>query len=223
MTQTEMEAVVRQVFMALQNGVPLDWTDVRVYLVIAVAAGLGSVIGAWAQAFFSKRGEIAAIKKDLDQITEIQEQIKARISGELWIDQNIWNLKRETYWKFTSVLSQMSSALWDIMSQGFLPDKATPNPGPEVNLLREKIEKIRDELISLTAPSRIVLCSDAIQVLEIFHSRCGELNKQLAGVVANYAFFDSLKKAADTAYNEIIDAAKYDLRGHDASKENEHV
>lgn len=219
MTQNETEAVVRQVLVALQNGVPLDWTDVRVYLVIAVAAGLGSVVGAWAQAFFSKRGEIAAIKRDLDQITEIQEQIKARISGELWIDQNFWNLKRETYWKFTSVLSQLSSALWDLMTQGFMPDKTTPNLRPEVISLREKIENILDELISLTAPSSIVLCSEAVQILDTFHSRCGELNKQLAGGVATYAFFDSLKKAADTAYNQIIDAAKRDLRSCVASKE----
>lgn len=212
MNQAETEVVVRQMLMALENGVPLDWTDIRVYLVIAVAAGLGSVIGAWAQVFFSKRGEIAAIKQDLDQITEIQEQIKVRLSRELWIDQNIWNLKRETYWKFASILSQLSSALWDLMSQGFSPDKAIPVIRPEIILLREKMENILDEVISLTAPTHIVLCAEAIQVLETFHSHCGELNKQLAGRVATYAFFDSLKKAVDIAIMKLLMLPKVTFR-----------
>lgn len=213
MSPAETEAVVRQMLMDFEDGISLDWLDIRVYLLIAVSAGLGSAIGAWTQAFLSKRGEIAAIKQDLHQITEIQEQIKVRLSRELWIDQNIWNLKRETYWKFSSILSQLSSALWDLMSQGFSPDKTIPIIQPEIILLREKIENILDEVISLTAPTHIILCAEAIQVLETFQNNCGELHKQLGGRVATYAFFDSLKRAVDIAYNEIIDIAKSDLQG----------
>lgn len=220
MSQAELENAVRRILSALERGVPLDWTDIRVYLVVLVAAGVGSLIGAWFQAYFSKRGEIAAIKRDLDQITKIQEQIKADISGQLWVNQSIWSLKRETYWRFTSVLSLLSSALWDVMDQGFLADKITPNPRPEMIPQQERVEKILDELISLTAPSRIVLSAEAVDVLNNFHRRCGELSKQLAGGVATYSFFDSLKQAADMAYDKIIESAQRDLRGQKPESAN---
>ena len=76
-----------------------------------------------------------------------------------------------------------------------------------------------DDLISLTGPSCIVLCTESVRVLDAFRSSSDELHKQLAGgMLTSYAFFDSLRKAADTAYNQIIDIAKRDLHGHETSK-----
>lgn len=221
MNSSETEALLRKVLAVIDKGVRLNWKDIRVYLIVAVATGLGSLLGSWGHAYLSKSGEIAAIRKSLNEITEIQEQIKARVSGELWIDQNLWNLKRETYWKLISTFSRLSSAIWDIQTEGFLPDKKKLNPDPAIALpLREKLGKLLDEQISLTAPSLIVLCPEAVAVLDTLHRQCVELNKQLVGGIANYDYFVSYKKAIDDAYDQIIKIAKQDLQGSVETKEH---
>lgn len=213
MNSSEMESLLRKILATIEKGVRLNWKDIRVYLIVAIASGIASLLGSWANAYLSTRGEIAAIKESLREITEAQEQIKARVSGELWIDQNIWNLKRETYWKLTSTFSQLSSAIWDIQTKGFLPDKKILNPDPAVGLpLTEKLGKLFNEQISLTAPSFIVLCPEAVAVLNTLHRQNVEINEHLVGGVVTYDYFVSLKKAIDDAYNQIIKIAKQDLR-----------
>lgn len=214
MNNNEIEKLFYMLQASVEKGILVDWTDIRVYLILVVITGLGSLLGSWAQAYFSKRGEITAIKKDLDKITETQEQIKARISGELWVNQNLWNLKRETYWKLSSVYSQLSSAIHNILTEGFLPDKKTPNPDSAITLpRREKLINLLNESISLTAPSQIVLCQEAVDVLHTFECRLLELNKQLIEKKVNYSYLELLKKAIDDTYDLIISIAKKDLHG----------
>lgn len=218
MNDQNVATLVKKLLAALEKGVAIDWTDTRVYLVILVASGLGSVLGAYFQSFFGKRGEITAIREDLDQIKKLQEEIKASVSRQLWINQSLWTLKRETYWKLTSTLSLLSSQLFTLLLEGYLSDKSTLNSDPRVTLpLREAIEKRLADLIALTAPSHIVLSQESVAILTHFHDKCGDLNRQLVVGVAKYDFFADLKALADNIHKQVIEFANRDLRAVEAS------
>ena len=106
MSTADLESTVRQVLAMLQTGVRLDWTDLHVYVIVLVASFIGAVAASWFLGFFSKRGELTAVKKDLEQITSTTEYIRSKVSTAAWVQQNVWTLKKETYWKLTSVLSE---------------------------------------------------------------------------------------------------------------------
>lgn len=95
----EFQTFAWELLRKLEQGVVLDWTDIRIYVIIVVATLIGSILGSYITTYIRKRGENAAILKDLDQITRTQEEIKISISKKAWINQNWWSLKRDTYWK----------------------------------------------------------------------------------------------------------------------------
>ena len=104
---------------------------------------LVNIVSIWVYAYLSKHGELTVVKENLDKITEVQEEIKARISGELSVDQKLWDLKRETYWGLTNVLCELSNNLWDLLHEGFLPDEKTINPDKRITQpLIERYSKI---------------------------------------------------------------------------------
>jgi len=67
--------------------------------------------------------------------------------------------------------------------------------------------------VSLTAPSQIVLCQEAVNTLYSYECRLLELNKQLIEKKVNYSYLELLKKAIDDTYDLIISIAKKDLHG----------
>lgn len=214
MAEDQVASILQRILQALDHGVPLDWTDIRVSLVLFLGSGIGALVGAYASSYFAKRGEIAAIRKDLDLITKLTEEIKAQVSKQLWIDQNFWTLKREVYWKFTSTLSAISTALCDLLHQGFRPDKQTRNPDPSVTgPLRNRLDTLLDELIGLTAPSHIVLCPEAITIIKTLPKEFGETGRQFLGNVGTYEHFDRLRVSVDKAYDRLIEVARLDLQG----------
>lgn len=218
MAATDLESAIRQILSVLQAGVRLDWTDVRVYVIVLVASSVGGIAGSWLHAFFSKRGEIAAVKRDLDQITRIQEEIRSKISTEAWVQQNFWTLKRETYWKLSSVLSELSSTLWDLLRYGFLQDR-TVNPNIAVTApLAQRTTKLLDDLIALTAPSHIVLSGEAVRALQNLKEEVGGVRRNLADQIPAYQVIENVRAAVNRTFDQVVDLAKRDLGSHDPEK-----
>ena len=60
-----LEDLVKELIVKLDRGLTLDWTDIRIYLVFILSSFIGGIIGSYATKYFSKRGEIDAIKKDV--------------------------------------------------------------------------------------------------------------------------------------------------------------
>ena len=82
-------------------------------LAVAVAAGVG--------AFFGKRGETAAVKRDiatikqnLAEMTQATEKIKAEISGEEWLKQRRWQIKWDCYSKLAEDLGELATLLQEV-------------------------------------------------------------------------------------------------------------
>jgi len=211
MSTADLESTVRQVLATLQTGVRLDWTDLRVYVIVLVASSIGGIAGSWFHAYFSKRGELAAVKKDLEQITRVQEDIRLKVSTAAWVQQNLWTLKKETYWKLTSVLSELSTALWDILQHGFLPDKNV-NPNTAVTApLVQRTARLLDELIALTAPSHIVLSGESVETLHDLKTQLGSIRRDLAGSAPKYEAIRTIRGAVDRAFDRVVDLGKRDL------------
>ena len=98
MTPSDVKAALNEV---LNNGVSLNTTA---YLAIVLGWIVAGALGAYLGSFFGKRGETAAIKRDLEtikdslrQTTTVTEEIKADISGSLWLRQKQFDLKLECY------------------------------------------------------------------------------------------------------------------------------
>ena len=181
--------------------------------VILILVNIASI---WGSSYLSKHGEQTVVNQNLVKTTEVPEQIKARISGELSVDQKLWDLKRETYWKLTNVLCEISTNLWDLLHEGFLPDEKTINPDKRITQpLIERFSKNLDKHISLTAPSFIVLCPEAIEALQAHTNESRQITKEFKeGKLDTRNYYESTREVNDDLYNKIIEIAKKDLFGH---------
>jgi hypothetical protein len=77
---------------------------------------LGGLIGGVLGSFFSKRGEIRAIQRDLHLVleqnramTQVQEEIRARISTDMWARQRKWEVKREVIFEALKELGSLQT------------------------------------------------------------------------------------------------------------------
>lgn len=207
----DIQSFAIAVLRKLDQGVPLDWTDIRIYLVIGFAAIIGSAFGGYISTYFKKRGEIAAIRKDLDKITQIQEEIKASISTRAWIDQNWWTLKRDIYWKVIQTLHNLSDACWNLLQFGFYPDKS--NIDPTQDTLGQQVEKAIDEYIKLTGIAHIVFPEEVVSVIKDCSLKIRDINRNLHDRKGTYEYYESIRRAFDEACNRIINLARDDLKG----------
>ena len=187
--------------------------------VILILVNIASI---WGSSYLSKHGEQTVVNQNLVKTTEVPEQIKARISGELSVDQKLWDLKRETYWKLTNVLCELSTDLWDLLHEGFLPDEKTINPDKRITQpLIERFSKNLDKKISLTAPSFIVLCPEAVEALQAHSNKSRQITKKFKeGKLDTRNYYESTREMNDDLYNKIIEIAKKDLFGHIRNEKN---
>jgi len=70
-------------------------------------------IGGFAKSYMSKKGENAALKEDIAELTRTTKRIEAEISGDVWDQQKLWELKREVLFEVT----KSSGELRDIFTQ----------------------------------------------------------------------------------------------------------
>jgi hypothetical protein len=117
MTPNDVKIVLQEV---LGGGVFLSTSAFVVFVcgsMLAVAAA--AVIGG----FFSKRGETAAVKRDLEtiketlrQTTRATEEIKAEISGAAWLNQKRFDLKWDCYAEMVRNLGEIHTIIREAIS-----------------------------------------------------------------------------------------------------------
>jgi hypothetical protein len=208
----DFQSFATEVLARLDQGIALDWTDIRIYLVVGVATLLGSVIGAYFGSYFRKRGEVAAIRKDLDEITRLQKSIEANISTKTWITQNWWSLKKETYLNLTRALNDISGALWNLLQFGFTAEKSINQNGNVTAPLVAKVDAAMDAYLGLTGVSHMSLSPAAIAIINELSVRAKQIHEQLRNGRMSYDDFLSLREAFNAAYDKIISVARSDLQ-----------
>lgn len=76
-------------------------------LVSLIAAGAGAYFGA----YLREKAKNLATREDIDKLVRQTEEIKASISGNLWVEQNRWTFKRDLYTRLLENLGIVFDAL----------------------------------------------------------------------------------------------------------------
>lgn len=177
MTPNDVKLALHEV---LGSGVFLNTSTFVIFVsgwlvATALAAGVGS--------FFGKRGETAAVKRDLTtikenlrQTTAVTAAIQADIAGGLWVEQSRWTFKAGFYKELLESSGILASSLTQLavveQQRHMVTGDAT-----RVQLL-DHIEKDYDEravsafsqLIKCEAVARAWLSAEALDALDKFAS-----------------------------------------------------
>jgi hypothetical protein len=132
-------------------------------------AGLGGYLGA----YLKKRLDHLALKHDFTQIkaqlsetTSIVEEVKRKVSGEFWLAQERWKLKRDLYMVLLQTLEEAASFLRDLP-----PAVITPEASPPLRkAMEEKFEHLRADLRKAKASAHLVSdeVAQLLKDLELF-------------------------------------------------------
>jgi hypothetical protein len=191
-------------------GVPLS---VSTYVILVIGWLLSTAVGAFIGRYFGKRAETAAIQVDLDkikgqlgQMTTTTEQIKAEISGELWLKQKRWDAKWQCYSSIVENLGELHTLISETIAFGSrhppqgqdqaVHDSVIEKKGIEIDAAFQKVRRsgsIARIVVGPTVRTRLTRFGDE------WNSALGDLNVQ--GIVSRQAWL------------EIQDAARVDLFG----------
>jgi len=173
-------------------------------LAVAVAAGVG--------AFFGKRGETAAVKRDiatikqnLAEMTQATEKIKAEISGEEWLKQRRWQIKWDCYSKLAEDLGELATLLQEvrfILGRGPVPGLDQAAIDNKVTLNQAAANAAMERHRRYASIARIVIPADARTFLSTFAE---EWNRTI--------LLEDQYRVAHKAWVEVLDIARADLLG----------
>jgi hypothetical protein len=82
--------------------------------VIAVAGAVGAYFGS----YLREKGKNWATHEDVDRIVRTTEDIKAEISGDLWVKQRRWDAKWECYAELATNLGELHTLLSEAIAFG---------------------------------------------------------------------------------------------------------
>lgn len=113
---------------------------------IFVVSVAGAGIGAYGGAYLREKGKNLATHEDIEKIvaqlrktTEAAEDIKAQISGELWLGQIRWQLKRELYVNLLEGLADSRAGLRSM--NGIMERRRTATEEPVRQRLSEDLRR----------------------------------------------------------------------------------
>lgn len=188
-------------------------TDMHVSLIILlVAICLGGIVGAYLQSVLARRGKIVAIHAQLGKVVRLQERILEAVAHLVWGDQDIANLKRETYQKIDSALSQLSSELSLLVQGGVITEVAASDSDEETSLVgRKAIQKQLDDFGDFAIAAQIALSQESVALVMGLQSQAEQL-RQLTGEVDAYGFLGDLRSLVDETRKRLLEAARTDVQ-----------
>jgi hypothetical protein len=225
----QTEAINQAVNSAVNASIRSLWWWQLIGFTLSVIA---SVIVAYLVAYAKKKGENYATKEDFNELlrqvketTKTTEEIKAEISGGLWVDQQRWQMRKDLYLGLLENLKKSCKGLGEVIEA----EEGSFQGGEQersiyVNRRLRIIKNASEEIQKAVDLSGILFLSDtALEVLRIYQNaeehRLRALSEQpdLHGDVSAEAtswssYLENQLEAANTAYDEIVKVAKEDLR-----------
>jgi hypothetical protein len=209
MTPNDVKVAVTEI---LANGMSLSTTAYALFILSWVIA---SAFGAFLGGFSGKRGETAAVKRDLNSIKEslrqttaLTERIKAEMSGDLWERQNRWTFKRDLYIRLLENLGAARIAL------DYLYDTQTIYNGMESEARTKRVadeqgkrHSALDDIQRATAVAALILNAEALAALAKLEREVAEA----ANAESYFHFVDEQLSAVKEAYEVLKSAARADL------------
>lgn len=95
----------------------MDLQSLIPYLLVFLTAGAGAYFGA----YLKRKGENLATKEDIGELTQAAEEIRAKISDDVWDRQKQWEMRRDAVYDAWRALRELETALIDLRSAHDLP------------------------------------------------------------------------------------------------------
>lgn len=154
---------------AIRDGISFSWWSY-------VLAFTMSMVGAYLGSYVKRKGQDRATQENFDALraqlrktTEDTEEIKTRLSGQTWLNQQQWSIREQRYSELLSHLTKLRLSLVDrseyFMHPGSEHDESSVKGGRFEELARcdyESYQAIRE----LMGPSSVFLSANTIRTLE---------------------------------------------------------
>jgi hypothetical protein len=175
--------------------------------VIALFAGVGAYFGS----YLREKGKNLATHEDIDRVVRATEEIKAEISGSLWLRQSGWSLTREVYFDLLRALHDATHALAQL---AFLDEKERdvkfremlPETRKYIDKYLGQLSTSLENLRHVEAVARVVLGTEAMKILATLISTWAEYDKQHTATS-----YERLGAAVSDAADELAKLARRDL------------
>jgi hypothetical protein len=102
------------------------WPEFERFLFVVLGAIVGSSLGAWLSGYSSEKGKRLATHEDIENVlrevkivTHETETIKAKISGESWRSQRLWEERRSAFAGFLEALAVLNDSIGRLRLDGF--------------------------------------------------------------------------------------------------------
>ena len=184
-----------------------DWSLWLLAFVVFVA-------GTFIKSYISSRSKTYATKQDLDEITrqlrhttEITEEIKADIGKGVWLQQQVWEFKKQIYTELLENLFELQSTLFDLIRLGH--KELNENEEKYRQGLEEKRAKTKEAIRLVAGNAAMILSEDKFDVL---HNMYGDLMR-VPDLSNAHDFDDADAELAQVegAYEYFVEAGKKDL------------
>jgi hypothetical protein len=177
--------------------------------IFLLAAALGS--------FLMTRAKNQALLRDIGKLTEIAEQVRAKVSGGLWLNQTRWTVRKELYFSLLESLNELLVAYRQMEQLCETVDPAKPNFEKLADEIVERLKTARKAFTRAKSPTGIVLNEAALAALEVLEKEEARLTeeavKDLWEALAGHI------NPLQEAITQVTLAAKEDLRLFEAEKE----
>jgi len=196
----------------LKAYLPPPWVPWIFLLAAAVIAGWAAALGS----FLMTRAKNQALLRDIGKLTEIAEQVRAKVSGGLWLNQTRWTVRKELYFSLLESLNELLVAYRQMEQLCETVDPAKPNFEILADEIVERLKTARKAFTRAKSPTGIVLNEAALAALEVLEKEEARLTeeavKDLWEALAGHI------NPLQEAITQVTLAAKEDLRLFEAEK-----
>jgi hypothetical protein len=218
-TQEQVElfrALLREALpAAIRDVLPAWYVPAIALLLIALVAGLAAYGGSYLQA----KGHRRAIEETLDEIERRAEEMKAEVSGGLWLRQKRWNLRRQLYSQLLTALDEVDYALGIMVvadQQARIRAEVQDEAGfneyrASVAAAQRRTTKAFRKVANAKALAGVLLPPDAIDILEGLENEWHAAEGKGAGPRGLGEMWSLLALSADRARRRLTDIARKDL------------
>jgi len=176
--------------------------SIVMFLLALVGAGIGAYVGS----YLREKGKNLATREDIDALVRKTEEIKAEITGDLWVKQKRWNAKWECYAELVVNLGELHTLISEaigIQSRGPRPGQDAPAFDREVQEKTARAEAAFAEARKFGSKARLAVGPEGRTAL----TRFGDKWNNLRGSSADQGTI------VRDAWMEITDMARNDLYG----------
>lgn len=145
--------------------------------------------GAWFGSYLREKGKNYATREDVQALTRLTEEVRADISGKMWLDQKRWDLKRDFYWKLLAEITALSIALRNLRTilkfEDTNPDDL-PNLQNRIESSIQIVQNHEDALVQVLGIGRILLSEEVVEVLNSYQQDLRQIEERAVKSLVKY-------------------------------------